>query len=180
MSQSLFNAHLRYQLQRHGYLAAVGLFVLMVAFGLQWLLVSPLHASNDALRSELLAQRRQQAQKPNPQEDGAKRQAEFYSTLPDSSDTLHAVAVLNRAAKAGAIKLSNGDYRVVRQGSGPLLRYQITVPLRADYPHVHAWLAQVMNQLPNAALDEISLKRDDAAKSALDAKVRLTLFTRAP
>ena len=41
-------------------------------------------------------------------------------------------------------------------------------------------LVQVLNQLPNVALDEISLKRDDAAASALDAKLRLTLFMRAP
>jgi hypothetical protein len=180
MNQALLNAHLRYQLQRHGWLAAAGLLLLLVAMAFQWLLVEPLHASNEDLRSELSAQRRKQVQKPNPQEDAAKRQAEFYSTLPDSSDTLHAVAVLNRAAKAGAFTLSNGEYRVARQGSGPLIRYQITVPLHADYPHVRAWLVQVLNQLPNVALDEVSLKRDDAAATALDAKLRLTLFMRAP
>jgi hypothetical protein len=53
------------------------------------------------------------------------------------------------------------------------------VPLHADYPHVHAWLVQVLNQLPNAALDEVSLKRDNAGAPALDAKLRLTLFLRA-
>ena len=180
MNQALLNAHLRYQLQRHGWLTGAGLLLLLVSLSLQWLLVEPMHASNEDLRSELSAQRRKRVQKPNLQEDSAKRQAAFYSTLPDSSDTLHAVAVLNRAAKAGAFTLSHGEYRVTRQGSGPLLRYQITVPLHTDYPHVRAWLVQVLNQLPNAALDEVSLKREDAAAPILDAKLRLTLFMRAP
>jgi hypothetical protein len=180
MNQAMLSAHLRYQLQRHGWLTAAGLILLLTSLVFQWLLVEPLHASNEDLRSELSAQRRKQVQKPNAQEDAAKRQAEFYSTLPDSSDTLHAVAVLNRAAKAGAFTLSNGEYRMTRQGSGPLMRYQITVPLRTDYPHVRAWMVQVLSQLPNVALDEISLRRDDAAAPMLDAKLRLTLFMRAP
>jgi hypothetical protein len=180
MNQAMLNAHLHYQLQRHGWMTAVGLLLLLASLAFQWLLVEPLHASNEDLRSELSAQRRKQVQKPDPQEASTKRQAEFYATLPDSSDTLHAVAVLNRAAKAGAFTLSNGEYRMARQGSGPLMRYQITVPLRTDYPHVRAWLVQVLSQLPNVALDEISLRRDDAAAPMLDAKLRLTLFMRAP
>jgi hypothetical protein len=180
MNQALLNAHFRYQLQRHGWLAVAGLFLLLVSLGLQLLLVDPLRADIEVLRGELSAQRRKQVQKPDPQEDASKRQAAFFSSLPDSSDTLHAVAVLNRAAKAGAFTLSNGEYRMARQGSDPLMRYQITVPLHADYPHVRAWLVQVMNQLPNAALEEISFKRDDAASPTLDAKLRLTLFMRAP
>jgi hypothetical protein len=59
------------------------------------------------------------------------------------------------------------------------MRYQITVPMRTDYPHIHAWLAQVLAQLPNAALDEVSFKREDAATPELDAKLRLTVFMRA-
>jgi type II secretory pathway component PulM len=180
MTQALLYAHLRYQLQRHSWLAGAGLALLLASLGLQWLVVDPMHADNEALRSKLAAQRNKQAQKPDAQQDASQRQAAFYAALPDSSDTLHAVAVLNRAAKAGAFSLSNGEYRMARQGSGALLRYQITVPMRADYPHVRAWLAQVLNQLPNAALDEISLKREDAASAVLDAKLRLTLFMRAP
>ena len=180
MNQALLNAHVRYLLQRHGWLTAAGLLLLLAALAFQWLLVEPLHAGNEDLRNELSAQRRKQVQKPDTQEDSVKRQAAFYATLPDSSDTLRAVAVLNRAAKAGAFTLSNGEYRIARQGNGPLMRYQITVPLHTDYPHVRAWLVQVLNQLPNAALDEVSLKRDDAAAPMLDAKLRLTLFMRAP
>ena len=102
MNQALLNAHLRYQLHRHGWLAAAGLLLLLASLGLQWLLVEPLHASNEVLRSELSAQRRKQVQKPDLQVDAGQRQAAFYATLPDSSDTLHAVAVL-QALRAPAI-----------------------------------------------------------------------------
>jgi heme exporter protein D len=179
MNQAMLNAHFRYQLQRHGWLAAVALAVALFAVLLEWQVVQTMRDSNEALRTELSEQRRQRVKTSNPQEDAAIRQSLFFATLPDSSDTLHAVAVLNRAAKSGAFSLSTGEFRVVRQGNDPLMRYQITVPMRTDYPHIHAWLAQVLTQLPNAALDEVSFKREDAATPELDAKLRLTVFMRA-
>ncbi len=180
LDTTMLQAHLRYQLQRQGWLAAVGLLLVLLAVGLQLLWVDGLHARNAALQAELAAKRQQQSQKPQAADDKAQRQAAFYATLPDATEAVEAIAVLNAAAARHKVALATAEYRVTRAGSGPLLRYQISVPLRADYVHLHAWLGEVMNALPNAALDELSLKRDDAAVDLLDARVRLTVFLRAP
>lgn len=180
MNSALLQAHLHYQLQRHGWLAAAGLLVLVAAIALQMLWVDSLHARNAALHQELREQRQAQAQKPQANEDKAQRQAAFFATLPDATEAVEAIAVLNQAAQRNKVALVTAEYRVTRAGSGPLLRYQISVPLRADYVHLHAWLTQVLNALPHAALDDISFKRDDVGQEQLDARVRFTVFLRAP
>ncbi|RFO95786.1 hypothetical protein DIC66_16495 [Rhodoferax lacus] len=180
MNSALILAHLRYQLQRQGWLAAAGLALLVLALGLQWAWVDGLHVRNAELHDALSAKRQAQVQKPQAGEEKAQRQAAFYATLPDATEAVEAIGVLNRAAARHKVALVTAEYRVTRQGTGPLLRYQISVPLRADYVHLHAWLSEVMNTLPHAALDDLSLKRDDAAVDVLDARARFTVFLRSP
>lgn len=180
MSIAVMLAHLRYQLQRQGWLAVVGLLLLLLALGLQWAWVDGLHVRNSELQEALTAQRQAQVRKPQASEQKAQRQAAFYAALPDATEAVEAIGVLNRAAARQKVALVTAEYRVTRSGAGPLLRYQINVPLRGDYVHLHAWLSEVMNALPNAALDELSLKRDDAAVDALEARARFTVFLRVP
>jgi hypothetical protein len=177
---ALIQAHLRYQLQRQGWLAAAGLLLVLLALALQFLWVDGLHARNAALQEELSARRQALVQRPQASEAKAQRLAAFYATLPDASEAAEAIGVLNAVAVRHKVSLVTAEYRVTRAGTGPLLRYQISVPLRANYVQLHAWLSEVMNALPNAALDDLSLKRDDAGVELLDARVRLTVYLRAP
>ena len=96
MNSALLQAHLRYQVQRHGWLAATGLAVLVAAIALQMLWVDGLHARNAALHQELREQRQAQAQKPQASEDKAQRQAAFFATLPDATQAVEAIDVLNK------------------------------------------------------------------------------------
>jgi hypothetical protein len=180
VNRTLLKAHVQYQLQRHGWLAATGLLLLLLALGLQLLWVDGLHARNATLREELGAQRQGPLQKRGEKEDATQRQATLYASLPESANALEAIGILNQAAARNQVSLLTAEYRVTRQGSGPLLRYQVNVPLRADYVHLHAWLSQVMNALPNAALDDLTLKRDNAGLEALDARMHFTVNFRAP
>jgi hypothetical protein len=152
---------------------------LLLALGLQFLWVDGLHARNAALHEELTAQRQAQVQRPQASEEKAQRMAAFYAALPEATEAVEAIGVLNDAALRHKVSIVTAEYRVTRAGAGPLLRYQVSVPLRADYVHLHAWLSEVMNALPNAALDDISFKRDDAGVELLDARVRFTVFLRA-
>ena len=180
MNTALLMAHLRYQWQRQGTLAAASLALLVLALGLQFMWVDALHARNAELQEALSSKRQAQLQKPAAGEDKAQRLAAFYATLPDAGEATQAIAVLNRAAAHHKLALATAEYRITRAGTGPLLRYQISVPLRANYVQLHAWLSEVLNALPNAALDELSIKREDAAIDVLDARVRLTVFLRGP
>ena len=92
---------------------------------------------------------------------------------------MEAIDAIHRAAAANGVKLANGEYRLARDGGARLLRYQITLPARASYPQLRAWIGEVMNAVPSAALDEISFRRDDVGSDSVEARVRLTLFLRA-
>ena len=179
MNRALLKAHMQYQLQRYGWLAAAGLLLLLLSLGLQLLWVDGLHARNFALREELGALRHGQLQRSNEKENPTQRQTTSYASLPESANALEAIGILNQAAARNKVSLLTAEYRVTRQGSGPLLRYQVSVPLRADYVRLQAWLSQVMNALPNAALDDLTLKRENAALEAIDARMRFTVYFRA-
>ena len=173
-------AHLRFQLYRHGWPAAAGLALIAAAMGLQFFGVEEARAHAIELRVEAAAQRQRQMQRPKQDETAGKRLAAFYASLPASTGALEAIEIVHRAAEANGVKLATGEYRLVREGGAQVLRYQITLPARSSYPHLRAWLAEVMNAVPTAALDDLSFRRDDVGGDSVEARVRLTLFLRAP
>ena len=93
---------------------------------------------------------------------------------------LQAVETIHLSAAANGVKLATGDYRLVRDGSAKLQRYQMNLPAQASYASLHRWLAEVMNSVPSVSLDDISFQRDDVGSDSVEANVRLTLFLRAP
>jgi len=171
-------AYLRFELDRHGWPAAAGIALIAGAIGLQFFGVQPTYSRTAELRAEAIAQR--QVQRPTQEDMASRRLAMFYANLPTSEGNLQAIESLHQAAKKNDVALANGEYRLVRDGNAKLLRYQITLPARANYPHLRDWLAEVMNALPAVALTDISFQRDDIGKDSVEANVRLTLFLRAP
>jgi len=172
-------AHFRFQLDQHGLPALVGLLMIAAAIGLQTVGVTEVLARTEELRREQVASRQRQAQKLNPEDATSKRIAGFYADLPTPVGALEAIEAIHNAAQANGVKLAHGEYRMTREGSAPLLRYQMTLPARASYPNLRAWIGDVMNTIPTAALDEISFRREDVGNDSVEARVRMTLFLRA-
>lgn len=172
-------AHLRFQLDRHGWPAVLGLVLLACAIGLQFFGVVETRAQAAAMRLEQAALRQRQAQQPKPEEAANQQRASFYAGVPAASGALEAIEVIHRTAQTRGVQLAQGEYRLAQESGAQLLRYQITLPARASYPQLRAWLADVMNALPAAALDEISFRRDDVGSASVETRVRLTLFMKA-
>lgn len=104
------------------------------------------------------------------------RLARFLEFLPPASTLPEALAGVHEAAEARGVALDNAQYKESRDKGSPVLRYQMTLPLRASYPQLRGWLADVMNATPNAVLEELSLKRESAAVEELNARARLSLY----
>lgn len=179
MTPAHLSAHLRYQFYRHGWPAVAGLVLLVFAAACQWLAVQPLRARTSALHAAQAVARPAALQAPSQQELQARQLAGFYARLPAASGAPEAVAAIHAAARANGVSLTRGEYRLVRDGNAPLWRYQITLPARATYPRLRAWLGATLLAVPAASLDEISLRRDDSSGDAVEARVRLTLYMRA-
>lgn len=178
MTGRLAFAWLRFQLARHGWAAAAGLAFFFGAALLQFAGTQSLRAHTDELREAQAALRQRLAAQPRELQTDA-RIATFGAGLPDAAGTAVAVEAIHLAAGAHGVSLSQGEYRLAREPGAPLARYQITLPARASYPRLRAWLADTLNNVPAAALDEIALRRDDAGGATVEARVRLTLFLRA-
>lgn len=171
-------AWLHFLLARHGWPAAAGLVLLVGALaGHQWL-VLPMQSRAEAVRAQWPALRQALARQPVAPATDAQRQALLYAALPAPAAALGAVDTLHRSALAHGVALSDGQYRLLASGNTPWLRYQITLPARARYADLRAWLAEAMNAEPALALDEWSLRRATVADATVEMRVRMTLFLR--
>jgi hypothetical protein len=177
----LLRAHAQFHLARHGWPLSLGLALIGVAAAVGLFVTPPLR---EKAESQLLAQHAARDSRQLPQTDpqALKRQqwADFYAGLPAADGALEAVAAIQRVAAAHGVELAHGEYRLSRDAGAPLMRYQITLPARSDYPRLRAWIGDVMNAVPSVSLDEFSLHRDDAGSATVDARVRFTLYLRAP
>lgn len=170
----------RFQLYRHGWPAVVGIVLALCAVALQFLGVQEAQNRTVELRAEAVKQLQRQAARPDPDATANQRLVAFYESFPNAKGMLQAVETIHLSAAANGVKLATGDYRLVRDGSAKLQRYQMNLPAQASYASLHRWLAEVMNSVPSVSLDDISFQRDDVGSDSVEANVRLTLFLRTP
>jgi len=172
--------YLRYLYSQHGWMAFAGLVLLVGSLLIDQIWVTDMDMRSAQIMDELAAQRLKHANKTSPEDEKNQRLAALYSALPDSSTTLDAIAMINRAARDHQVHLATGEYRLVRTANTGLMRYQLNFPAHADYKSLRQWLAASLNAMPTLALDDLSFKREDAGTNQLDSRVRMTLYVRTP
>jgi hypothetical protein len=52
----------------------------------------------------------------------------------------------------------------------------MVLPVDADYPALHAFVAAALERLPNLVLDDVKLKRERIEDVELQAELRFSLF----
>jgi hypothetical protein len=95
-------------------------------------------------------------------------------------------ALTSRGASVGVLLRLLGQTRVlsdraeyVAEDQEPQLsRLRITLPVRGDYGAVRELIAKMLNQMPNAALDEVLLERVGTAGDEVGGSLRISLFFR--
>lgn len=92
------------------------------------------------------------------------------STLPDWLERIYA------AAEKNGVALEVGEYRLVQERGWRLARYQLTLPVKGSYRQIRSFVAQVLTDVPAAALDEIGFRRDAVGTDRIDVRLRLTLY----
>lgn len=99
-----------------------------------------------------------------------------FASLPSHRTLPQWLATMFATAKQLDVVLDVGDYRYIRSREEPYGRYQIELPVYADYATVRRFTARLMNDMPFAVLDDIRLTRDDVDSDIVEAHLRLTLF----
>ena len=107
------------------------------------------------------------------------RLAAFYRFFPARADTPDWLEKIYAAAARQPIILEQGEYKLLGSQEERLLAYQITLPVKGTYLQVRNFVAEMLNEVPAAALEDVTFQRQAIGGATVEAKVRLTLYLRA-
>ncbi len=103
--------------------------------------------------------------------------AALLRTLPRRSQMPALLGVLVQQADAAHLSIDTGKYESTALKSGAVMTYQISFPVAGPYPQVRRFIDATLAALPAAAVTELSLTRKTIADDAVEAQIRLTVFT---
>lgn len=103
--------------------------------------------------------------------------ATFYAFFPVVASLPDWLAVLNTAAASNGLVLESGEYALVApRGEQRLARYEITLPVKGTWPQLRGFVADVMEKIPAAALEDLVLRREAVGAADVEAKLKLVLW----
>jgi len=100
----------------------------------------------------------------------------FYAFFPLTENVPELLGRINRSAIQHQLVLEKGEYKLARETDFRLARYQVTLPIRGDYGELRSFVNDVLDAVPSAALEELTLKRESAEMPQLEGRVRFVLY----
>lgn len=173
-------ARLRAAVEELGRAGVVGIALLGFAAAFYASALAPLATELGDLRAEAddLQRRLQPGGGRGATGTPAEQLAAFYAFFPAPQSSPDWLGRINAAAKAKGLVLRSGEYKLERSADRKLARYQITLPVAGSYAQIRGFVAQVLADVPAAALEEITLRRESVSSPTLEARIRLTLYLR--
>jgi Tfp pilus assembly protein PilO len=107
---------------------------------------------------------------------GRSQLSNFYAFFPLTENVPELLGRVHRAAMQNQLLLKKGEYKLSRETEFRLARYEVTLPVTGDYVRVRGFVNDVLQAVPSAALDELTLKRESVDQPELEARVRFSLF----
>jgi hypothetical protein len=178
--RQVMQAHPRQWLSRLGTpgIVAIGLFIACAGFYASVLM--PLDSGIDEIRDRvnLLTSEVERATKGSRQgvQSISEQMAEFYGLFPRQGQLTDTVAKVFHAASSQGIALQHGEYRVAEDRPGELRRFQMVLPVKAEYPRIRRFLASVAAEVPTAALEHIQFERQKIADPQVEATIKLAVY----
>ena len=102
---------------------------------------------------------------------------QFHAQFPPLNRLDKEVEKLWVLANEYKIDLQSGEYRLESGGPG-LIRYRVTLPMRASYVQLRLFLDTVLKTLPTVSVDTLRFERKTITDVQLEAQIRLTLHFR--
>lgn len=158
-------------------IAGIALIVLAAGFALSTLL--PAQRRIEALRadvSDLRARLKSGGESANVPVARETQVENFYAFFPAVESLPDWVGSIHTAAARNGLALESGDYLLERRKGARLAEYQITLPVRGGYAQIRSFVAEVLDKVPAAALDDIVVKRENIGAPALEARLRFIVY----
>lgn len=157
--------------------AALGASALAAAMLLQWH-ASVLEQRRQPLKQQLAAAIQAAARPATIVPAAADGLAAFYDYLPAHAAIPEQLQKLVETAQKHNVPLAKAEYKAQPEPRAGFLRYQITLPVKADYASTQAFLLDAMQATPTLTLDSVAFKRDRIDTSHVDARIQFILLVR--
>lgn len=108
--------------------------------------------------------------------DLARQLVQFYGFLPSHDAIPDQVKRLLASADKHGLQLAQGDYKALPQPNTAMLRYQIILPVKADYPRIINFLQSALQEMPSLTLESMQLKRTSIDAGEVEARLQLVIF----
>ena len=164
-----------WSLQRIGRPGLSGAALLMASVMFLVSTYLPLAREVEELRSQVNSARVESLAPMRPVGDAA---TALLRRLPPRTQMPSLLGVLLKQADAAHLSIDTGKYETTALKSGGVTSYQVSFPVSGPYPQVRQFIDATLVALPAAALSELTLTRKTIGDAAVEAQVRLTLFTR--
>ncbi len=110
--------------------------------------------------------------------EAARQVAAFYAYLPRHEMIPDQLKQLVAIAGKSGVLLAKADYKAQPEESADFLRYQITLPIKADHARVQAFILAALHRLPTLTLDSVTFKRNAPDAAEVEARVQFVLLVR--
>lgn len=110
--------------------------------------------------------------------DAAAALAQFRARLGAEREADAAMESIQTLAAKHGLAPGGTEYKWQRQPAARLAEVRIAMPLKAGYAPVHAFVREVLAEVPGLALDQFELQRDAIGSATVDARLRFSLFLR--
>jgi Tfp pilus assembly protein PilO len=162
-----------------GILGIVGIALIAFSIASYFLLVVPKNSRIVALAADI------QRVKAEPQilvkeDTETVRMQKFYAFFPKQKSSPDLLEKIYASARDESLQLKQGKYNYTVDKTGKLGEYQVILPVKGTYPEIRKFVAKVLNELPSAALDDISFKREAISNAELDARIKFTIYMGTP
>ncbi|PLY48484.1 hypothetical protein CSZ94_00620 [Janthinobacterium sp. ROICE36] len=104
--------------------------------------------------------------------------AAFHAYLPAHDSIPEQLKALLEVAQKSGVTLSKADYKPQEDGSTAFLRYQITLPVKAEYAQLQTFIVDALQALPTLTLDSVLFKREQIEAGEIDARIQFILLVK--
>jgi hypothetical protein len=105
--------------------------------------------------------------------------SEFYGFFPPLAALPENLARVYAIAEREGLSLAKGEYRLGSSAQAGLTSYQALFPTTGTYVQVRRFVAGVLNEVPNASIDDLRLEKQRAEETVVASQIRLTFYLRA-
>ncbi|NRR32271.1 type 4a pilus biogenesis protein PilO [Oxalobacteraceae bacterium] len=104
--------------------------------------------------------------------------AAFYRYLPAHEAIPDQLKELVEVAQKSGLTLAKAEYKAQAETRAGFLRYEITLPVKADYANVQTFIISALQAMPTLTLDSVAFKREQIETGDIDARIQFVLLVR--